>query len=85
MVQIILTIIAFILTSCGASTDVSLLGSLSENNQSIETSNDEKDSSESDSASIDSEDNERDSSIDELIEIRDLHDNRAQQKIKSTE
>ena len=85
MVRFILTIIAFILTSCGASTDVSLLGSLSENNQSIETSNDEKDSSESDSASIYSEDNESDSSIDELIQIRDLHDNRAQQKIKSTE
>ena len=85
MIRFILTIIAFILTSCGASTDVSLLGSLSENNQSIETSNDEKNSSESDSASINTEDSESDSSIDELIEIRDLHDNRAQQKIKSTE
>ncbi len=85
MERIFLALIALILTSCGASTDVSLLGSLSENNQPSVTSDDEKDTSGLDSASINTQDGESISSIDELIEIRDLHGDRTQQKIKSTE
>ena len=108
MIRFLLTFIAFTFVSCGASTDVSLLGSLSEKNQ---TSDGDESNSNSESNANRQQDNEDstervleteeqlksiveanksqvrkpNSSIHELIEIRDQHSEQMNEKIKSAE
>ena len=85
MVHVILIIIAFVFSSCGASTDVSLLGSLSENNGPSIATDDEDEPSDSELVANVTDETEPSSSISELIEIRDQHSEQTKKKIKSAE
>ena len=100
MIRILLIFIAFAFVSCGASTDVSLLGSFSDknNNESRSNENQQQDSEDSTEKVQEKQEQlksiveanksqvrEPNSSIHELIEIRDQHSEQMNEKIKSDE
>ena len=108
MIRFLLIFVAFAIVSCGASTDISLLGSISEKNQTTygdENNNgselnanqqlDHEDSTEkvlkkqeqlkSIVEANKSQERKSNTSIHELIEIRDQHSEEMNKKIKSDE